>query len=198
MQFCDGALISHGDLGSEARRQSHHLVKGLQGREVPILRPIHIREIDKITHAEARELIKICGVEPLARKTEDDISAEDERYEYYRKPFWLQTEADSDEVVDTRVRGEQLSAVQDLSLSLLAEQFENALRVGGGSRLQAITIQESQRVEDGGALFRLHARATGGDADPAEGVLRSLRAALSGDQNRERWVRRALVGEMRS
>ena len=175
-----------------ARCQFQQLEERRQRGDVPRFRTFDVLEADEVGQRRGGKRRDIGRVELPAGNGKHQIAGVDEARQQDDHPVRLQAIRARRHVLDVVNGVDQLAPVENLSLALVGQQLDDMLRVARATRVEPVSVEQLQCIEDPGSLLRL-ARA----GDPAQRVLDRLRTTLTGPIDRKRRVPRRFILEAR-
>ena len=191
LELPDRFVLPFGGQVREARAQSEQREQGSYGREAPVPGAFDMLEADDLLERRGGEGGQIGGVEFGAGDGKRQVARMDQRGEQDRDPFRLQAQGFRRQIFDARRFPDEFGAVHDLPRPLLAQPVHYVAGVSGAGGVDAVAVEEFERVEDRCSLFRFR-----GPGDRSQGVLRRLGAVPGGDRHRKGGIVRRPVGEM--
>ena len=87
LQLLNRLVLPLGDQLRHARREPEQFEEGLERREVPVLGPLDVLELDQFVDAGSGQLRQPRGVELLARNGQHHIAGIDQRGQHHHGPF---------------------------------------------------------------------------------------------------------------
>ena len=191
LHFLNRLVLALRDQLGHARREAEQFEKRLERREVPVLGPLDVLELDQFVDAGPGQLRQARGVELLARDGQHQFAGIDQRGQDHHSPFRFEPERLRRQVLHAEDVLDQFGAVDHLAVALLLGDAEDVLGVLRPVGIEPLAVEKLQRVQHGRGLLRAVL-----PGDGAQGVLRGLGPVRSGDEHREEGVLGSLVLEM--
>ena len=191
LKLLNRLFLALGDEDRHARGQLDQFEQRLEGRNVPVLRPLDMLEAHQLVEGQGGERGQVGGIELSARDGEHEIAGMNQRREQHHGPFGLETQGLGGEVLDAQQLLDQLGSIDDLAVTLPVHPVEDVSGIFRSRGIESGAVEETEGIEYRRTLSGLR-RAR----DPAQRVLGRLSAVAGRDQHREGGVVRCLFGKV--